>query len=122
VRSEMMDDIRENRKRVNKGSGVMDGVGFGMMNGDENLKNFINTATIDVEGIESVLLLTDGMFLPKRDPDGEDEWTIHAQLYKDQGLTGLSQAVRELENEDPLCRIFPRYKKHDDASGVAIDF
>jgi len=62
------------------------------------------------------------MFIPKEDPDGEDDWNYYAQLYKEGGLKRIYSIVRELEKSDPELIKYPRYKLHDDASGVAVDF
>lgn len=93
---------------------------YGTMNGDTRAKNFALYATIPIEDIKHILLLTDGMYIPKEDPAAEEDWQQYADIFLEGGLRGLFNTVRSLESSDPDVTRYPRYKLHDDASGVAI--
>jgi hypothetical protein len=97
-------------------------IAYGTLNGDGASSKFMQASTIDLSEVASIVIITDGMFIPKEDPDGEDDWNYYAQLYKEGGLEKIYSVVRELEKSDPELTKYPRYKLHDDASGVAIDF
>lgn len=95
---------------------------YGTLNGDGGAKKFMQTSSLDLKSVASILIITDGMLVPKTDPDTEEDWAYCAKLYQNGGLKKIYQTVRELEKSDPELTEYPRYKLHDDASGVAIDF
>lgn len=94
---------------------------YGSLNGDKRAERFMRTATVNLNGVRHILLLSDGMYLPKSDPDAEEDWERIARLYAEGGLEKILDEVRELEDSDPDLIKYPRYKLHDDASGIAID-
>lgn len=96
-------------------------VAYGVLNGDPRVQPFTKTTTIELGGIATILLLTDGMYLPKSDPDAPEDWAETAELYKNGGLEAIYHAVRATEQSDPDLTLYPRYKLHDDASGVALE-
>jgi serine/threonine protein phosphatase PrpC len=114
IREVVMDDVMKQREAAN--------VGYGALNGDPRLEKHILTATLPLDGIASLLLLTDGLFLPKADPDAEEDWSEYAKYYRQSGLTGLCKIVRDTEKDDPTLTKYPRFKLHDDSSGVAVEF
>jgi serine/threonine protein phosphatase PrpC len=95
---------------------------YGTLNGDGAAKKFMQTLILDLKDVASILIITDGMFVPKTDPETGEDWNYYAKLYKEGGLEKIYQTVREIEKSDPELIKYPRYKLHDDASGVAIDF
>lgn len=97
-------------------------VGYGVLNGEDDAAAFIQTTTIERQGIESILLFTDGLLIPGEDPDAPEDWEKYADIYRRLGLDGLVQHVRGLEDSDPQQTKFPRYKPHDDIAAIAIDF
>ncbi len=114
IRKIVASKVVELRRQANKD--------YGMLNGNESLKNFITTTETELTNIRTVILLTDGMFLPKQNPDEDEDWSELARLYLDDGLEGIYERVRSLEKSDPDLLIYPRYKLHDDASAIALDF
>ncbi|NCU38159.1 hypothetical protein EOL96_03850 [Candidatus Saccharibacteria bacterium] len=114
IRELIWDDIVRTREAAN--------VSYGMLNGDKKLESHIRTITISLDNVATILLLTDGMFLPKTDPDANDNWNDYADCYLKSGLTGLFKLVRDTEDSDPALVKYPRFKLHDDSSAVAIDF
>lgn len=95
---------------------------YGLLNGDEKLASQINKTTIPLEDVSHILLLTDGMYIPKANPDAAEDWNQYAEIYLRSGLEGLLKVVRDMEDGDPELIMYPRFKLHDDASGIAIDF
>jgi serine/threonine protein phosphatase PrpC len=94
---------------------------YGLLNGDKSVKKFIAVKDIDVRDVATIIILSDGMYIPKADPDADEEWNQYAQLYKEGGLEKIYTTVREMEKSDPDLTRYPRYKLHDDASAVAIE-
>jgi serine/threonine protein phosphatase PrpC len=114
IRELVWDDVLKQREVAN--------IGYGALNGDDKLKDHIRTATIPLSNVATILLLTDGMFLPKADPDEDDNWNEYANCYRKSGLVGLFKLVRDTEKDDPTLVKYPRFKLHDDSSGIAVDF
>ncbi|HWB38733.1 MAG TPA: protein phosphatase 2C domain-containing protein [Candidatus Saccharimonadales bacterium] len=95
---------------------------FGVLNGDPAYANFIQSKTLKISDVATILLLTDGLFMPKSDPNEPENWQAIYDLYTAGGLEALYAKVREVEDSDPELQIYPRYKLHDDATAIAIDF
>ncbi|MEK9196663.1 MAG: protein phosphatase 2C domain-containing protein [Patescibacteria group bacterium] len=114
IRDIVADDVIKLRESAN--------IAYGSLNGDEKVKNFLKTTTINAQDIATIIILTDGMYIPKTDPESVEPWDYYAQLYQEGGLDKIYNTVREIENSDPDLIKYPRYKIHDDASAVAIEF
>ena len=78
--------------------------------------------TLLLVGVRLILLLTDGMFLPKPDPNAPEDWKALIDIYHRGGLQGIVNEVRFLEAIDPTLDTYPRYKLHDDATAIALEF
>ncbi len=48
------------------------------------------------------------------------DFTPLVTLYRDLGLAGLKHHIRQIEETDPECRRFPRFKTHDDIAAIAL--
>lgn len=114
IREILIEDIIGLRKSANTN-------GFGSMNGQPEMEDFIHSKTVSLDGVSTILILTDGMYLPKEDPDADENWMEYARLYGEGGLQKIYTTVRGIEDSDPHQTKYPRYKMHDDASGIAID-
>lgn len=95
---------------------------FGVLNSDKNVKNYIKKMILALQNVATILILTDGMYLPSSDPDAEPDWSLYVDLYRHGGIKYILETVRKMEDTDPKQIQFPRYKHHDDASAIAIDF
>lgn len=96
-------------------------VTYGVLNGEERAMRFLRHGRENVAGVSDILLFTDGLFLPRRVPGKADDWEEFAAIYRRQGLPGLHREVRRRQDTDPQCRIYPRFKHHDDIAAVAIN-
>jgi serine/threonine protein phosphatase PrpC len=114
IRGIVADDVIALRESANRA--------YGMLNGDKKLKDFIKITQTDLDDVATILLLTDGMYIPKADPNQDENWNDYARLYREGGLKKIYNTVRKIEATDPKLIKYPRYKLHDDASGIAIDF
>lgn len=94
---------------------------YGVLNGDPRAETFVRHTIIPRTDAAHILLLTDGMYIPKTNPLQPDDWQKYATLYSEGGLSKLYAYVRSLELSDPDQVIYPRYKLHDDASAIAIN-
>lgn len=114
IRALVDDDVKSLRRTANKT--------YGVLNGDPAVHGFLRTAALPLRDIASILIISDGMFIPKEDPGEEEDWGEHLRLCKESGLDGLLRHVRSLENTDPSLTRYPRYKLHDDATGIFVRF
>ena len=113
IRQLINDDLYKLRRQSN--------ISYGVLNGEDEAAKFIKYEKINACGAVLILLLTDGMFVPKKDPTVGENWGELYKIYKQGGLKKILKTVRKLENSDPDLLIYPRYKKHDDATGIAIE-
>ncbi len=97
-------------------------VTYGALDGESEASRFFQHGAFDVSDIASLVLFTDGLFIPKEDPEAEEDWSAFVDLYRTSGLKGLVGHVRALEDSDPQCVRFPRFKPHDDIAAIGIDF
>ncbi len=95
-------------------------VSYGVLNGEPEAVNFLRHGYHDLAGVSDILLFTDGLFLPRENPLAHDDWQSLVDLYRLGGLQAIRDHVRRLQQEDPACRKYPRFKQHDDIAAVAI--
>lgn len=94
---------------------------YGCINGEKEIK-FLNQGTENLENMKYLLLFTDGLLIPKPDPNKKDDISIIVREYEKGGLKGWFNHVRSLENDDLKMMKFPRFKPFDDCTAVAITF
>jgi len=112
IMEEMAAEIKDVRCTMN--------VDFGVLNGEPEALGFLQEGSETLAGVESIVLFSDGLMLPQEDPCAEQDIVLFSELYKQRGLTGVRNYVRNLQSEDPGCRKFPRFKTHDDIGAVAL--
>ncbi|MFA4819460.1 MAG: protein phosphatase 2C domain-containing protein [Candidatus Aenigmatarchaeota archaeon] len=95
---------------------------YGMINGEEKFSKFILTGEENLENVKHILIFTDGLILPKEDPEKEDNFNAFVRLFLKGGLKNVMQYVRDLEKDDPECWKYPRYKQYDDITAISISF
>lgn len=95
-------------------------INYGILNGENKAIKFFNVGKFSSSGLGSIILFSDGLLLPKKDPKKNEDWKRFAKLYKKLGLKGLLHYIRSIENRDPECSLYPRFKKHDDIAAIAI--
>ena len=95
---------------------------YGALNGEPEAVHFLRYGRESLDDVQAVLLFTDGLFLPKEDPHQHDNWSHFVDLYLSGGLSAIHERVRSLELLDPGCRLYPRFKTHDDIAAIAITF
>lgn len=106
------EQIQRVRQRMN--------IDYGVLNGEPEAMGFLDHGRLDLAGVRDILLTTDGLFLPREDPEKEHDWQRFAELYLQGGLVEVRNHVRSREEQDPGCRRYPRFKAHDDIAALAI--
>jgi hypothetical protein len=114
IRGKLDYDIRQLRQDVN--------VNFGVLNGETDVAKFIRTGKESLENVAHVLVFTDGLLIPKEDPHAADDFSETVKLFLEGGLPKVRDHIRAIEDTDPNCWKYPRYKKSDDIAAIAISF
>ncbi|MFH1978163.1 MAG: protein phosphatase 2C domain-containing protein [Candidatus Aenigmatarchaeota archaeon] len=112
------DKIKPQTDKVRRGVNV----NYGVLNGEEKAIKFVKTGKISIDNVKSIIIFTDGLLIPKENPDETENWNLFIRLYQESGPKGILKHVRSLETKDPKCWKYPRFKQHDDIAAIGIDF
>jgi serine/threonine protein phosphatase PrpC len=112
IREKLNSQLIKVRRRVN--------IDYGTLNGEKEAVNFFEVGKFKIKNLETIILFTDGLFLPKKNPTEREDWNKFVKLYKKSGLKSILNYIRSIENRDPDSVLYPRLKKHDDATAIAI--
>ncbi len=112
--SELFPQIMAVRKRAN--------IDYGVMDGDPAMERFLASGQESLENVKYILIFSDGLLIPKKDPRAPEEFGKIVDNFCRGAFNRVLTTVRDLENSDPQCFIYPRTSPYDDASGVAISF
>jgi hypothetical protein len=105
-----------------------------VINGQPELRYFVQHETIELAGVAYVCVMTDGLEWPasadevfSEDPDEvrslrEDRRAFMAAEIGNRGLAGYLAVLREVEERDGDHENYPRMKTHDDATGILLRF
>lgn len=95
-------------------------ISYGVLNGETEFSRFLNVGKIPSQHVKHILLFTDGLFLPSKDPEKEPDFDTFVRIFREGGLTALRDHVRSIEQSDPQCKAYPRFKPHDDIAAISI--
>jgi serine/threonine protein phosphatase PrpC len=95
-------------------------VDYGVLNGEKEFSDFINSGKENLSDVSHVLLFTDGLFIPSENPAEKNDFKTFVDLFHQGGLTEIRDHVRTIEQSDPECRLYPRFKPHDDIAAVSL--
>lgn len=97
--------------------------GYGVLNGEYQALDYVEYGKINKIGLRHLIIISDGMFLPlESTPEGVNYWDYVAECILKKGIEKYSRDLIELEETDPECLKYPRFKKSDDKAGVIINF
>ncbi|HEX9722374.1 MAG TPA: protein phosphatase 2C domain-containing protein [Candidatus Paceibacterota bacterium] len=114
IRELVAQDVINLRRKVNRAHGAL--------TGEEEALAFLKSGEEKLENVSDIILLTDGLILPKEDPEQKDDWETFVGLFQKGKLKAVRKYVRDVEESDPKCWKYPRYKTHDDITAIAISF
>ena len=98
-------------------------VEYGSLNGEDSALNFIKHGRESLDQVADIVLYTDGLALPSPHNNSSDEdLEQFVSLYQRGGVRCILEHVRSLQRNDATCRLYPRFKIHDDAAAIAITF
>jgi serine/threonine protein phosphatase PrpC len=95
---------------------------YGVLNGEPQALDFVRHGRESLAGVTDIILYTDGLFMPRTDPDQPEDVEAFVRLYRQGGLKLIHRRVRELQKDDPRCLTYPRFKIHDDIAAIALRF
>lgn len=97
--------------------------GYSVMSGEPEAAELVEFGTINRIRLNSLLLVTDGLFLPKEagSQPSNDIDNLVAQL-ENRTLAAYTDWLLNLEYEDKECQRYPRFKISDDKTGIWIQF
>lgn len=96
-------------------------VTYGFLNGDPNAIEFLKYGIESLNSVEHILLLTDGMEIPQEDFSVDETGRV-VELFLEGGLEHVKNHIRAIEDSDPECVKYIRFKPHDDMAGIALSF
>lgn len=108
--------------------------GIGVLNGLPELRYFVQTGEVSLEGALFACVMTDGLIWPasaeevfaedaaRADALRRERFAFMAGQIAGQGLRGYLTELRAAEAADPDHERYPRLKTHDDATGVLLRF
>ncbi len=95
-------------------------VQYGVFSGEPEAMDFLNVGMCAIPDVRHVLLFTDGFFPPHTEPNTRRDFSMHVELFYQGGLKAIRDSIRYIESEDSGCRIYPRFKPHDDIAAIAV--
>lgn len=93
---------------------------YGVLNGEEKAVDFLNYGYEALDQVKDILLFTDGLSMPRKNPERSKNFSSLVKDYLSLGLDGLAAKIRNMEKKDPHCTVYPRFKCHDDIAAIAI--
>lgn len=108
----LAEQILRVRRRMN--------VDYGVLNGESEALHFVSSGTESLDNVAAVILHTDGLNLPNYDLNLSHDQDLLAAIFQQGGLAAVRDQVRALQEDDPRCLAYPRFKVNDDISAIAI--
>lgn len=105
-------------KQVRRNSNI----NHGFLNGDQRAERYVYECRIKRGDVATLLIFTDGYFLPRENPIIPPNWTEIMEIYEREGMLGLRKHIRDIEEEDQYCMNKPRFKTHDDGAISSVQF
>jgi serine/threonine protein phosphatase PrpC len=121
TKAEILPHVKEqliaNRQKSNTDNG------YGVLNGEPEASCYFEYGKINKVGLTHLIMLTDGLFLPAETvPAGIHYWEYISTSIIEKGVEQYTKELIDLEESDPECIIYPRFKKSDDKGGIVIAF
>lgn len=95
--------------------------GFSILDGSNEAPLYWESGKIPLTGIEKILLLSDGLQLPKENPQiGQENWMETATQVFQRGLEEVYKEIEYKEMSDPDCFLYPRMIESKDKTGILL--
>jgi hypothetical protein len=96
--------------------------GYGVLNGELACGDFLEYGRLNKNQVRALVLLTDGLFMPRLYGETEPKWEETVLPIVHKGLQRYADELIALESADPECLRYVRFKKSDDKTGVVLYF
>ena len=118
IRKEIDPIIRANKNKMNTSDG------YSILDGSKEAMGYVENGFINRGHLQEIILCTDGLFMRDHIAQKEpiDPMKEIAQAVSNQGLQAYVNKLLEIEEADPNCLQYPRFKKSDDKTAVRIVF
>jgi hypothetical protein len=113
LKAELMPLIRRNRLLKNQSNG------YWVLEPRDSWLQYVQYFEAEAAPGTQVLVLSDGFYRLVDHYHFYTDESLLAAAVKD-GLEALAQRLRQIEDEDPECRAYPRLKPRDDASALLL--
>ncbi|WP_123043026.1 protein phosphatase 2C domain-containing protein [Cohnella candidum] len=120
ARGELWAYVKSQIVRGRQSANTLDG--YGVLNGDPSAGCFLEFGRLNRNHLKSLLLMTDGLYMPKRAGEPLFDAAETAGIIRQSDLCDYMKQVIEIEESDPECLVYPRVKKSDDKTAIWIDF
>lgn len=97
-------------------------IDYGVIDGELEVSSFVKLGTEKLDNVAHLILFTDGLIIPKENPEDPDDFDLFVKLFNYRGLRSIRNYVRCIEENDPDCWKYPRFKQHDDIAAISISF
>lgn len=114
IREHVEPHIRKNKVLMNTING------YSAMNGQPELASFLEYGVINRINLTGLLLITDGLFPHSEDIYGTLDGKVLMEEIESKGLQGYAESLIALEQNDPECQKYLRFKTSDDKTGIWI--
>lgn len=114
LREYVIPTIQRNRLKLNTLEG------YSVVSGEPELEDLLEYGRISRIQLQGLLLITDGLFLPKEKGESASDFHELTERIMREGLAAYADWLISLEEEDADGRKYPRFKKSDDKTGIWI--
>ena len=97
-------------------------VSYGALSGEDEALDFINHGSMPLAEIRHLIIFSDGLFIPSKEPEQKTDFKLFCDLFQEGGLNAIRDYVRDIEATDVDCKKYPRFKQHDDIAAVSLSF
>ncbi|MBS4208095.1 protein phosphatase 2C domain-containing protein [Bacillus sp. FJAT-50079] len=118
IRKKIEPVIRKHKSKINTNNG------YSVLDGSREAGLYLECGKINRLQLAGIIICTDGLFIhdEKGTENKVDPIKNLVQQTSIVGLEGYANYLIALENKDPDCLRFPRFKKSDDKTAVCIEF
>ncbi len=116
VRSRVYETIKQNRLKTNTSEG------YAILNGEPELEHYVEHGGLNRIQLSSLLVLTDGLFLPRKSGEPTPSMSDMVALIDEKGLSGYVDWLIANEYDESQQGKYTRLKVADDKTAIRIYF
>lgn len=105
-------------KAILKNNRLMNNVKFGVINGEDDVKNLVCHGRRSLDGVAALVLMSDGMVMPNN--GRENGATLAAKHMLRLGVSAYYRELKKVYDADPAFTQVLRFKHMDDATGLSV--